>query len=93
MYVVNFRDFGWNILAGEFVIFSLSQNTYYQFNEVGKDIWELMYSYPRGITIEQIVAELSNHYDCDVEQLRLDVAFFIEELVNIGAVKKKLATL
>lgn len=86
MYKINYRDFGWNILAGEFVIYSLDQNTYYRFNDVGKEIWEIMCAHPQGIAVEAIVRLLSEQYNCSLEQLHHDILAFLNQLTEIGAV-------
>lgn len=86
MYKANNRDFGWNIIADEFIIYSLDRNIYYWVNDIGKDIWEILTTTTEGINLTDIIHVLESKYECDEETVKKDLEIFITQLVEIGAV-------
>lgn len=87
MFIVNRRDISWNVLDGEFFLFSAKNNAYCRLNQIGKDIWSIICEYPDGIDIESIVFKLREQYDIsDINTVKSDVETFINELVDYGAV-------
>lgn len=83
---INYRDFGWNVIGGEFVIYSLNQDIYYRFNDSAKDIWEIMSAAPQGVDIDTIANKLVGMYNCTKDQVAQDVKSFVDALIEVGAV-------
>jgi hypothetical protein len=63
---------------GRFVILSLQAASYFDFNKVASEIWDML-SQPRRV--DEILQRLSQHHDVDTEVLTRDVVTFLQSLV------------
>jgi hypothetical protein len=55
----------------------------YSFNSVGSDIWSLL---EKEVTVEEICAWVTEHYEVTEEQALNDICEFVGELVGSGLV-------
>lgn len=76
-------------IAGETIVVPVSSrvgdlDAIYTFNEVGSRIWSLL---ERPISVETIVALLSEEYDARPEQIRTDVLELLDMLHGKGLIR------
>jgi hypothetical protein len=74
---------------GRFVVLSLQAASYFDFNRVASEIWDML-SRPRRV--DEILQKLSQHHDVDAEVMTRDVTAFLhallaQRLVRIVAVE------
>jgi len=55
----------------------------YSFNAVGSDIWSLL---EKEVTVEEMCAWVTEHYEVSQEQALTDIREFLDELVGSGLV-------
>jgi len=55
----------------------------YSFNPVGSDIWSLL---EQEVTVEEMCAWVTDHYEVSREQALTDIQEFLSELVGTGLV-------
>lgn len=68
---------------GETVILVSRTGSYHTLNVMGAQMWALL---EPGMTIERIIAAISNEYDASAEEIERDVKRFVRELEDLGAV-------
>ncbi len=71
---ISWREFG---IDG--ILFDPASGDYFEINEVGLTIWKLVDGQK---AIEQIIEELTDHFDADDEDLTKDTAEFVEDLIS-----------
>jgi hypothetical protein len=64
---------------GELVVLNLDDGCYYAIEGIGADIWGLVEA---GATRDTVVSALKWQYDMDHEKVRLEVASFLDKLVD-----------
>ena len=69
---------------GRFVVLSVQAASYFDFNKVASEIWNLL-SRPRRV--DEILQELSLHHDVDIEVMARDVVTFLQSLVAQNLVR------
>jgi len=70
-------------IESELVLLDVDQGTYFGLDELGTEIWESISS---GGDTDELVARLVEEYDVSPEQLRVDIAGFLDELEDKGLV-------
>ena len=75
-------------IADELILVPIKQNIgdtqcMYTLNELGSRIWELV---DGSKSAEEIVSVLTQEYAADAEQVEADLAYFLNELEEIGAI-------
>ncbi len=85
MYIINKRDFGWNVIDGNFYLCNDVLDKYYRMNEVAQDIWNVLIENPNSEIIN-ICEKLMEKYECEKEQLEKDISNFIKQLEKIEAI-------
>ena len=63
---------------GRFVVLSLQAASYFDFNKVASEIWDML-SRPRRV--DEILRKLSQHHDADIEVMTRDVMTFLQALL------------
>ena len=63
---------------GRFVVLSLQAASYFDFNKVASEIWDML-SRPRRV--DEILRKLSQHHDADIEVMTRDVMDFLQALL------------
>lgn len=87
MLKANLRDFAWNFIENEFVLYSAVNNNYFRLNETGKEIWDIIVRNTEGISVSSIQNELQKRYqNISCETIASDVNLFIDELLRYGAI-------
>ncbi|HZP68829.1 MAG TPA: PqqD family peptide modification chaperone [Pseudolabrys sp.] len=64
---------------GRVVILSLKAASYFDFNKVASEIWDML-STPH--TVDEILCELRQHHDVSADILTRDVMTFLESLLS-----------
>jgi hypothetical protein len=71
-------------LQGEAVLLNLDSESYYGLDEVGTRMWSALTTHATaGAAFEALLAE----YDVSPEELRVDLAGFVEELASAGLIR------
>lgn len=84
-YSIN-KDIGrWRVLNGEAVIINVETSFYYSLNETGTFIWNLLLERERNI--EEVVKEVSLHYQEKEQGVRPDVENVLNDLAKENLVK------
>lgn len=87
MYKINTTDFGWNQIDDDFILFSISKNTYYILNETAKSVWEFLYQETDCCQKSDIISYLDQEYDCDnIEKVTQDIEQLMSLFEEIGIV-------
>ncbi|MEO6391311.1 MAG: PqqD family protein [Pyrinomonadaceae bacterium] len=68
-----------NVISGESVLLNLSSDSYFGLDEVGTDMWRHLTA---EASIEAAYEKLLAEYEVDAQQLRIDLAAFVEKLVD-----------
>lgn len=71
-------------LDGNAVVLSLHAGSYFTFNEVGTDIWNML---ARPHRVGRICHELLRRHEIDEQTLVADVLLFLEQLARNGLVQ------
>lgn len=67
------------------VLLHINNGQYYSLDEISTYIWEKIAS---PITIEDLVIDICNRYDCTKEQCLADIIQFLEQLSERGLLQK-----
>lgn len=71
-------------LQGEAVLLDLQQGQYYGLNALGTRVWNLLHD---GKGVGEVIQTLLAEYDCTEEQIKADIAHFLNELYAKGLVQ------
>ncbi|MCD7033162.1 lasso peptide biosynthesis PqqD family chaperone [Metabacillus sp. GX 13764] len=71
-------------MDGEMVMLSINSGKYYNFGEIGGEIWRLADEFP---TVKEIIDELRNIYEVDEETCTAQVMEFLEHLNKEGLIE------
>jgi hypothetical protein len=69
------------VVEGQAVVLSLRAGSYFEFNVVGTEIWNMLVQ-PRSVG--QIFDELSRAFDVDMKAVERDVRPFLQHLIRHG---------
>jgi hypothetical protein len=86
-YTVNKQKSTWRILDGEAVIINSETSYYYSLNKTGTFVWNLLLDEEK--TLEEIVEEVSSHYEQPKEAIVGNIAELLEDLVREKLVQKR----
>lgn len=88
MIIINATDFGWSQIDDDFVMYSISDNTYYVLNETAKEIWEYIYNSSDGCEKKDIIEYLLDIYDCDnIDKLKIDINDLIDTFLAMKVIE------
>ena len=71
-------------LGEDTVVLHLEAEEYFQLNEVGSRIWELLET-PR--TVEELATQLHKEFEVSPQQLRTDLVAFLQRLLELDLVE------
>jgi hypothetical protein len=71
-------------LDGDVVVLSVRAGSYFSFNHVGSEIWDML---AKPCRVGQIFHELLRRHNVDAETLASDVTPFLQMLVERGLVR------
>lgn len=74
----------WQEVQGEAVLLDLAGERYYSLNGVGTRVWTLLI---RGLSAEEIYADILNEYDVEPEALRRDLVHLLDALETARLVR------
>jgi Coenzyme PQQ synthesis protein D (PqqD) len=72
------------MIDGRTVALSVRVGAYFDFNQVGSEIWSML-EQPR--TVVEIVDRLSGAYGVDADTIRHDVSAFLQALIERGLLR------
>jgi len=72
------------MIDGRTVALSVRVGAYFDFNQVGSEIWSML-EQPRSVI--EIVDRLSGTYDVDADTIRHDVSAFLQALIERGLLR------
>ena len=79
-YSVNKDNATWRVLDGEAVIINNETSFYYSLNKTGTYIWNLLLE--KELSLEEIVEEVSIHYEQKREEIIDDIKKILENLAD-----------
>ncbi|MCX7013908.1 MAG: PqqD family protein [Candidatus Sumerlaeota bacterium] len=71
-------------MDGDTIILELREGGYFELNEIGTSIWNVIQKRP---SIQRIVAAMLDEYDVTGSQFRADLEELLDELVGNGLVE------
>jgi hypothetical protein len=71
-------------IEGEALILSLRAGACFQFNPVGRRIWDLLH---KPVRFDAILDALACDYDADAEVMQRDLSMFLRGLIDRGLVR------
>jgi hypothetical protein len=71
-------------LAGEWVLLDSQRYVVTKLNEVGGWIWSRL---KEGATLEMLVADMTDEYEIESAQARVDIESFVNHLIGCGLVE------
>ncbi|WP_342477986.1 PqqD family protein [Paenibacillus sp. FSL H7-0350] len=84
LYKLNARDFGWNQIDEDFVVFTMTDEKYHVFNETAKELFEFIHVH-EGCSIDDINNYFEQNYEIEnQEQLSQDIKIILEQMQQIG---------
>jgi two-component SAPR family response regulator len=78
---VRARHVRWAAVGNGFVLYNSLTDAYFQLNDVGASIWELL---DGSLEAEQVAEEISKEYSVDLATAESDVAEYISELLKVS---------
>lgn len=72
-------------VGGEAVLLHVERGIYFGLGATGARIWQLISS---GVAEREMVAQLATEYEADAEQVRADVAGFLNRLIEMGLARE-----
>lgn len=77
--VVRDKDFTAAYLDGKVVVLNLRAGSYFDFNEVGTEIWDML---ARSFRVGELFEQLLRRYEVDENTLAAHVTTFLEQLAK-----------
>lgn len=78
---VRARHVRWGAVGDGFVLYNSVSDSYFQVNEVGASIWELL---DGSLDEQEVVDEIAKEFSVDVDTAKADVAEYVSELLKAG---------
>lgn len=72
--------------AGQMIILDLQNGTYYELNETGTCVWELM---QKPVNVQTMLDALLAQYDVDAQQCESDLLLLLDDLMTRGLIELK----
>jgi hypothetical protein len=83
-FVINTSEVTGQVIDGEAIIMNLSTGMFYSTDKAGASIWSWI---EQGLSVEEIIAEITTQYDVSEAQARLDLEELVGQLIGENLVQ------
>jgi Coenzyme PQQ synthesis protein D (PqqD) len=83
-FVINTSEVTGQVIDGEAIIMNLSTGMFYSTDKAGASIWSWI---EQGLSVEEIIAEITTQYDVFEAQARLDLEELVGQLIGENLVQ------